>query len=35
MKPFVMFLGVRCGLLNYRWFRAVGTWLVRMTGAWK
>lgn len=35
MKTFVMWLGVRCGLVNYGWFRIVGTWAVRKSGAWK
>lgn len=34
MKTFVLWLAMR-GLVNYRWFRIVGTWLVRKNGAWK
>lgn len=32
MKAIVLWLAMR-GLLNYRWFRVVGTWLVKKTGA--
>lgn len=34
MKSIVMWLAMR-GLLNHRWFRVVGTWLVQRTGAHK
>ena len=34
-KTIVVWLGTHAGLMNYRWFRVVGTWLVRKTGAWK
>lgn len=34
MKAIVMWLAMR-GLLNQRWFRVCGGWLVRTTGAWK
>jgi len=34
MKSVVMWLAMR-GLLNQRWFRVVGDWLVQRTGAWK
>jgi len=34
VKTFVMWLAMR-GLLNRRWFRIAGTWLVRKSGAWK
>jgi hypothetical protein len=34
MKSIVMWLAMR-GLINYGWFRTLGTWLVRKSGAWK
>lgn len=34
MKSAVLWLAMR-GLINHRWFRFVGTWLVRKSGAWK
>lgn len=33
MKTIVMWLATRLNLMNYRWFRVVGTWLVQKTGA--
>jgi hypothetical protein len=34
MKSIVMWLAMR-GLINHRWFRIVGGWLIRRTGVWK